>query len=118
MENKNEHPQFSMFPVKHQRIFDMWQEQISSFWSAYEVDMSHDKKDWKTLTEDEKFFIRNVLAFFAGSDEIVNLNLSSNLIPKIGVKEAVHFYRFQMAMEDIHSLAYALQLETLIDTKK
>lgn len=118
MENKNEHPQFSMFPIKHQGIFDMWQEQISSFWSAYEVDMSHDKKDWKTLTEDERFFIRNILAFFAGSDEIVNLNLSSNLIPKIGVKEAVHFYRFQMAMEDIHSLAYALQLETLIENQE
>jgi hypothetical protein len=96
----------------------MYQEQVSNFWTATEISMSDDLKDWKKLNDDEKFFIKNVLAFFAGSDELVNMNLSDNLIPKIGIKEAVSFYRFQMAMEDIHSHAYALQLDTLFSDEE
>ena len=107
--------QYAMFPIKHRDIFDMYQKQIEDFWTATEINLDKDEYDFKyKLTEDERFFVKNILAFFAGSDEIVNLNLSENLIPKIGVKEAVHFYRMQMAMEDIHSHSYALQLDTFI----
>lgn len=113
-----EQKQYAMFPLKHQEIFDMYQEQVSNFWTATEISMSDDLKDWKKLNDDEKFFIKNVLAFFAGSDELVNMNLSDNLMPKIGIKEAVSFYRFQMAMEDIHSHAYALQLDTLFSDEE
>ncbi len=114
----NEQKQYAMFPLKHQEIFDMYQEQVSNFWTATEISMSDDLKDWKKLNEDEQFFIKNILAFFAGSDELVNMNLSDNLIPQIGIKEAVSFYRFQMAMEDIHSHAYALQLDTLFSDEE
>jgi ribonucleoside-diphosphate reductase beta chain len=113
-----EQKQYAMFPLKHQEIFDMYQEQVSNFWTATEISMSDDLKDWKKLNDDEKFFIKNVLAFFAGSDELVNMNLSDNLMPKIGIKEAVSFYRFQMSMEDIHSHAYALQLDTLFSDEE
>jgi ribonucleoside-diphosphate reductase beta chain len=113
-----EEKQYAMFPIKHQEIFDMYQEQIANFWTADEISMAEDLKQWKTLTENEQFFIKNILAFFAGSDELVNMNLSDNLIPKIGVKEAVTFYRFQMAMEDIHSHSYSLQLDTLFSNEE
>lgn len=113
-----EEKQYAMFPIKHQEIFDMYQEQVANFWTATEISMAEDLKDWKVkLNEDEQFFIKNILAFFAGSDELVNMNLSDNLIPKIGIKEAVTFYRFQMAMEDLHSHAYALQLDTLFSNE-
>lgn len=115
---EQEPKQYAMFPLKHQEIFDMYQEQVANFWTATEISMSDDLKDWKKLNEDERFFIKNVLAFFAGSDELVNMNLSDNLIPQIGIKEAVSFYRFQMAMEDIHSHAYALQLDTLFSDEE
>ena len=114
-----EEKQYAMFPIKHQEIFDMYQEQVANFWTATEISMAEDLKDWKVkLNEDEQFFIKNILAFFAGSDELVNMNLSDNLIPKIGIKEAVTFYRFQMAMEDLHSHAYALQLDTLFSNEE
>lgn len=113
-----EEKQYAMFPIKHQEIFDMYQEQVANFWTATEISMSEDLKDWKKLNEGEQFFIKNILAFFAGSDELVNMNLSDNLIPKIGIKEAVTFYRFQMAMEDLHSHAYALQLDTLFSNEE
>ena len=107
--------QYAMFPIKHRDIFEMYQKQIEDFWTATEINLDKDEYDFKyKLNDDERFFVKNILAFFAGSDEIVNLNLSENLIPKIGVKEAVHFYRMQMAMEDIHSHSYALQLDTFI----
>lgn len=110
-----EKKQYAMFPIRNQEIFDMYQQQINDFWTASEISLDKDEYDFKyVLNEDERFFVKNILAFFAGSDEIVNLNLSENLIPKIGVKEAVHFYRMQMAMEDIHSHSYALQLDTFI----
>lgn len=113
-----EEKQYAMFPLKHQGIFDMYQEQVANFWTATEISMAEDLKDWKKLNEGEQFFIKNILAFFAGSDELVNMNLSDNLIPKIGIKEAVTFYRFQMAMEDLHSHAYALQLDTLFSNEE
>lgn len=113
-----EEKQYAMFPIKHQEIFDMYQEQVANFWTATEISMSEDLKDWKKLNEGEQFFIKNILAFFAGSDELVNMNLSDNLIPKIGIKEAVTFYRFQMAMEDLHSHSYALQLDTLFSNEE
>ena len=110
--------QYAMFPIKNQEIFDMYQEQVANFWTATEISLDKDVNDWKKLNENEKFFVKNILAFFAGSDELVNMNLSDNLIPKIGVKEAVSFYRLQMAMEDIHSHSYALQLETLVQDEE
>lgn len=110
--------QYAMFPINHQQIFNMYQEQIANFWTAPEISMAQDLKDWEKLSNDDQFFIKNILAFFAGSDELVNMNLSDNLIPKIGIKEAVTFYRFQMAMEDIHSHAYALQLDTLFSNEQ
>jgi len=113
-----EKKQYAMFPIKHEEIFDMYQEQIANHWTATEISMAEDLKDWKKLNEGEQFFIKNILAFFAGSDELVNMNLSDNLIPKIGIKEAVTFYRFQIAMEDVHSHSYSLQLDTLFSNEE
>lgn len=117
---KQQETQYCMFPIKEHKIFEMYQEQVANFWTATEINMDSDQYDFNhKLNDDERYFIKNVLAFFAGSDEIVNLNLSENLIPKLNVKEATHFYRFQMAMEDIHSHSYALQIESLVpDTEE
>ena len=76
------------------------------FWTAEEIDLKDDAKEWQSLTKNERFFIKNVLAFFAASDGIVNENLAMNFCTEVTVPEARCFYGFQIAMENIHSEVY------------
>lgn len=100
--------------VKHPDIDKFYQTHVSTFWTPAEIDFSQDIRDWKKMTENEQKFIKYVLAFFAGSDGIVNENLAQNFNREIQVPEARAFFTIQMAMETIHMETYRISLETLI----
>jgi len=92
----------------------MYKKHIASFWTVEEIDLVKDTTDWETLTDDEKHFIKYILAFFAASDGIVLENLCSRFITEVQLPEARCFYSFQMAMENIHSETYSLLIDTYI----
>lgn len=105
---------FVMFPIKHQDIWEMYKKQIDCFWRPEEIDLSKDITHWDSLSDDEKFFISMILAFFAASDGIVLENLASRFMNDVQLSEARAFYGFQIAMENIHSETYSLLIETYI----
>merc|ERR1719454_1362681 len=111
MENKH---RWVMFPLQYPEIWEMYKKHEASFWTAEEIDLAQDMRDWDGLSNDEQHFIKHVLAFFAASDGIVNENLSTNFSEEIQVPEARAFYGFQMAMENIHSETYSLLIEQYI----
>jgi ribonucleotide reductase beta subunit family protein with ferritin-like domain len=76
----------------------MYKKAEASFWTAEEVDLAHDMRDWEALKSGERFFISRVLAFFAASDGIVNENLALNFSNEIQIPEARCFYGFQTAI--------------------
>jgi len=110
-ENPN---RFVLFPIKHPRVWEMYKMQQASFWTAEEIDLFTDLKDWERLNKDEKHFIKYVLAFFAASDGIVLENLVEQFCTEIQLPEARCFYGFQIAMENIHSETYSLLIDTYI----
>ncbi|MBH20071.1 MAG: ribonucleoside-diphosphate reductase [Crocinitomicaceae bacterium] len=116
-ENPN---RFVLFPIQHSDIWEMYKKQEASIWTAEELDLSPDLIDWETkLNDDERFFIKHVLAFFAASDGIVNENLAENFLSEVQYTEAKFFYGFQVMMENIHSETYSLLIDTYIrDTKE
>jgi ribonucleoside-diphosphate reductase subunit M2 len=103
-----------MFPIRYPEVWEMYKKHEASFWTAEEIDLSQDNKDWEKLTESEQHFIKHVLAFFAASDGIVLENLSSQFSTEVQIPEARAFYGFQMAMENIHSETYSLLIEQYI----
>ena len=105
-------------PILHKDLWDMYKKCVETFWVAEELDFETDRTDWNKLNEKEQFFIKNVLAFFAASDGIVNENLCSRFANEIQLYEARSFYHFQMAIEDIHSETYALLIDTLVKDPK
>jgi ribonucleoside-diphosphate reductase subunit M2 len=106
---------FVMFPIKHQDIWQMYKKQLDSFWRAEEIDLSRDLIDWKErLTNDERFFISSILAFFAASDGIVMENLALRFMNDVQVSEVRAFYGMQIFMENIHSEMYSLLIDTYI----
>ena len=110
-ENKN---RFVLFPIQHQEIWNMYKQAEASFWTAEEIDLSHDQKDWDNMAEGERQFVKHVRAFFAASDGIVNENLAVNFIREVQIPEARCFYGFQIMMENIHSETYSLLIDTYI----
>ena len=92
----------------------MYKKSEQSFWTAEEIDLSSDQKDWDGMKEDERYFIKHVLAFFAASDGIVNENLAVNFMNEVQLPEARCFYGFQIMMENIHSDMYSLLIDTYI----
>jgi len=110
---------FVLFPIQHNDIFQAYKDAMTAFWTAEEIDLSDDIKDWNTkLNENEKEFISKILGFFAASDGIVNENLAVNFMDEVQYPEARCFYGFQIAMENIHSEVYSLLIDTLIKDKK
>ena len=111
-ENKD---RFVLFPITHQDIWQMYKQAEASFWTAEEIDLTPDLHDWANkLSEDERFFIKHVLAFFAASDGIVNENLAVNFLKEVQYPEARCMYGFQVMIENIHSEAYSLLIDTYI----
>ena len=106
---------FVLFPIQHDDIWAEYKKQEASIWTAEEIDLSSDLVDWnEKLNDDERFFIKNVLAFFAASDGIVNENLAENFVAEVQYTEAKFFYGFQIMMENIHSETYSLLIDTYI----
>merc|ERR1719265_3087262 len=103
-----------MFPIKHPEVWEMYKKQEASFWTAEEIDLSQDMRDWEKLTEQERHFIKHVLAFFAASDGIVLENLAGQFSCEVQIPEARAFYGFQIAVENIHSETYSLLIEQYI----
>lgn len=110
-ENPN---RFVMFPIQHNDIWKFYKQHFHTFWSAEEIDLSNDIRDWDSLNENERFFIKNILAFFAASDGIVNENIAENFLREVQYPEAKSFYGFQIAMENVHSETYSLLIDTYI----
>lgn len=115
-ENKG---RFVLFPIKHDDIWQYYKKEEASFWTAEEIDLHQDLTDWnKKLNDDERYFIKHVLAFFAASDGIVNENLAENFVNEVQYTEAKFFYGFQIMMENIHSETYSLLIDTYIKDPK
>ncbi len=111
-ENKQ---RFVLFPIKHREIWEMYKKAEASFWTTEEIDLSSDQQDWEhRLNDDERHFVKHVLAFFAASDGIVNENLAVNFMREVQYPEARCFYGFQIMMENIHSETYSLLIDTYI----
>ena len=110
---------FVLFPIKYDQIWKYYKQAEASFWTAEEVDLSPDLHDWEhKLNNDEKHFIKHVLAFFAASDGIVNENLVLNFMREVQIPEARCFYGFQVAIENIHAEMYSLLIDTYIKDDK
>jgi ribonucleoside-diphosphate reductase beta chain len=106
---------FVLFPIQHQDIWEHYKKQQGAFWRAEEVDLAQDLTDWANrLNDNERHFIKHVLAFFAASDGIVNENLAENFVREVQYTEAKMFYGFQIMMENIHSEMYSLLIDTYI----
>jgi ribonucleotide reductase beta subunit family protein with ferritin-like domain len=113
-----ENPQrFVLFPLKYHDFWDMYKKHMASFWTAEEIDLEQDMRDWEKLNDGERHFVKYVLAFFAASDGIVNENLAQKFCTEVQVPEARCFYGFQIAMENIHSETYSLLIDTYIKDK-
>jgi len=110
-ENPN---RFVLFPIKYDKIWKMYKMHEASFWTAEEIDLSTDLRDWEKLSDNERHFIKYVLAFFAASDGIVLENLAKNFINEVQIPEARCFYAFQMMMENIHSETYSQLIDYYI----
>lgn len=111
-ENKN---RFVIFPIKHHDIWEWYKKMEASFWTAEEIDLHQDLSDWNNkLNDDERYFIKHILAFFAASDGIVNENLAENFVNEVQYAEAKFFYGFQIMMENIHSETYSLLIDTYV----
>lgn len=110
-ENKD---RFVILPINYPRVWEMYKKHEASFWTAEEIDLSGDLKDWAALNDGERHFISHILAFFAASDGIVNENLAVNFMSEVQLPEARCFYGFQIMMENIHSETYALLIDTYI----
>jgi len=105
---------YVMFPIQDHDIWSMYKRQVDCFWRAEEIDFSKDMASWKTLSDDEKYFIKMIIAFFAGADGIVLENLGTRFMTEVQLSEARAFYGFQIAMENIHSEAYSLLIDTYV----
>ena len=114
-ENKD---RFVILPIKYPKIWEQYKKHEASFWTAEEIDLGDDMKDWNALNDGERHFISHVLAFFAASDGIVNENLAVNFMSEVQLPEARCFYGFQIMMENIHSETYALLIDTYIKDPK
>jgi ribonucleoside-diphosphate reductase beta chain len=109
---------FVIFPIRHPDVWGMYKKAMSVFWTAEEIDLSKDMKDWEKLTENERHFIKNILGFFAGSDGIVMENLATRFMREVKWPEAKFFYTNQNQIEAIHSETYSLLIDTYITDKE
>jgi ribonucleoside-diphosphate reductase beta chain len=115
IENKNRF----VLTIDHKDIDDFYQKHKAAFWTPQEIDLQQDLAHWATLNDDERYFIKHILAFFAASDGIVNENLVDNFYSEVQYPEARAYYAFQIAMETIHSETYKLLIETYVtDTEE
>lgn len=111
---KKNHDVDTIFPIQYPDLWDAYEKSVASFWTVKEIDFSRDEQDWNKLSKNEKHFIKNILAFFAGADGIVNTNLINNFSEEIQIPEARAFYSYQQFNETIHSETYSLLIERYV----
>lgn len=111
-ENPN---RFTLFPIMKPKLYQQYKNHLAVFWITEEVSLERDKKDWIKLSDNERTFIKNILAFFAGSDGIVQENLASRFMKEVQVPEIRNFYSVQMMIEAVHNEMYSLLIDTYID---
>lgn len=106
-----------VFPIHHHDLWDMYKKSVASFWTVEEIDTTNDMKCWETkLNDNERYFVKNILAFFAASDGIVNENLATRFYNEVQIPEARQFYAIQIAMEAIHAETYSMLIDTYVRT--
>jgi ribonucleoside-diphosphate reductase beta chain len=108
---------FTLFPIKYMDVWQHYKKHMSTFWIVDEVPLDKDQEHWQKLTDNERHFIKHVLAFFAGSDGIVNENLIERFMSDVQIPEVRCFYGFQVAIENIHSEMYSQLIDTYIKDK-
>lgn len=111
---------FTLFPIKpsDQHLFDMYKKSVASFWTPEEISFVKDGDDWAKLNDDERHFIKRILAFFAGSDGIVQENLATRFQREVDSQVVKLFYSFQNAMEGIHAETYSLLIDTYVKNEE
>jgi len=115
-ENPN---RFVVFPIKYPKIWQAYKNAVACFWTPEEVDFSKDRSDWENkLNDNERYFLENILAFFAGSDGIVIENLGTRFLNEVQIPEARQFYSYQMFIEAIHGETYSLMIDTYVKDEK
>jgi len=107
-------PSYSLFPVKHEPLWQLYKRASDAYWTAEEIDLSGDVAAWDKLTDGERGLLSATLAFFACSDALVNENICANFMNEVAPQEAKCFYAFQLAMESVHSEVYSLLIDTLV----
>lgn len=106
---------YTVFPIKYNNLWTFYKQHLSTFWTAEEIKLTDDLVDWNSrLNDNERHFIKNILAFFAASDGIVNENLVVNFYNEVQIPEARQFYSVQMMIEAIHGETYSLLIDTYI----
>jgi len=105
---------FTAFPIKYPDIWESYEKQLASFWRATEIDFSKDYNGFQQLSENEQFYIKRILAFFASSDGIVNFNITTRFLNEITIIEAIICYQYQITIENIHNHSYSIMLDNLI----
>jgi ribonucleoside-diphosphate reductase beta chain len=109
---------FVIFPIRHPDVWAKYKQHMAVHWTAEEIDLSKDMKDWEKLTDNERYFIKNILGFFAGSDGIVMENLATRFMREVQWPEAKFFYSCQNLLEAVHSETYSLLIDTYIQDAK
>jgi ribonucleotide reductase beta subunit family protein with ferritin-like domain len=105
---------FTTFPVRYPDLWALYKKAVGSFWTVEEIDLAGDLKDWDSLNDSERHFIKMVLAFFAASDGIVMENIDMNFSKDVQIAEARSFYAYQSFNESIHSETYSLMIDKLV----
>ena len=111
---------YTLFPIKssEQHLYRMYKQAVASFWTPEEIPFAKDTEDWAKLSPEEQHFLKQILAFFAGSDGIVQENLASRFQREVDSQVVKLFYSFQNAMEGIHSETYSLLIDTYVKEKE
>ena len=106
---------FTVYPIEHHDVWQAYKKQLASFWTPEEIDFSKDREHWVSkLNDDERWFIRSILAFFAASDSVVSLNLMDNFCREVRVIEAQIAYTYQAMMENVHAEIYSIMIDTYV----
>ena len=105
---------FVLFPIKYDDIWKAYKKAVATFWTPEEIDFTKDLSHWDTLSKEEQYFIKNILAFFAASDGIIMENLAQRFFGETEIPEIRAFYSYQIFNENIHSETYSLLIDTLI----
>ena len=108
---------FTTFPIRYPDLWALYKKAVGSFWTAEEIDLAGDLKDWETLKPEEQHFIKSILAFFAASDGIVFENIDLNFGSEVQISEARAFYAYQGFNESIHGETYSLMIDKLVQDK-